>query len=214
MALIRENETWKPQLRFFLHDCLYRVVGRIMFYNKPYFLTCKLISLSGMKHLNFYKSGVFDKAYSYFLGCRLYIWWMNDSVMSRTLQGTVTTSYSTIYNSHEFSFISTEDIYVFCSDVRRNSDYSPVQHWLISCCNWAEPWNRIQVIGSLWRVGRIYIIYSITQPLLCKNNWKIIKNQTATCFVFFIKPSSGCDPKRVALWNKPKRVVAWFLILF
>lgn len=143
--------------RLNLHDFLCRAIGRILFYKNPHFLTCKLINFMGMTHLNFYKSGVFDSAYSYNWEYRAYIWWMNDSVMSITLQRPVATLYRTRFNRHGMAVIPTEGIYVLCIDVRRNSDYFSVQHWLISWCNWArvwaETWNGILVIDSLLRVS-------------------------------------------------------------
>jgi len=34
------------------------------------------------------------------------------------------------FNIHKFYVLPTQCIYVFCVDLRKNSDYFPIQHWL------------------------------------------------------------------------------------
>jgi hypothetical protein len=46
----------------------------------------------------------------------------------KNLYGPVVTLCSTMFNIHKFSVLSTQYIYVFCVDLRTNSDYFPIQH--------------------------------------------------------------------------------------
>ena len=39
------------------------------------------------------------------------------------------------FNIQQFYVLPTHCIYVFCVDLRTNSDYSPIQHWWIGFCN-------------------------------------------------------------------------------
>ena len=39
------------------------------------------------------------------------------------------------FNIHKFCVLPTQFIYVFCVDLRTNSDYFPIQHWLTGFCN-------------------------------------------------------------------------------
>ena len=40
------------------------------------------------------------------------------------------------FNSQQFYVLPTQCIYVFCVDLRTNSDYFTVQHWLVGFYNW------------------------------------------------------------------------------
>ena len=40
------------------------------------------------------------------------------------------------FNIQQFYVLSTQRIYVFCVDLRTNSDYFPIQHWLGGLYNW------------------------------------------------------------------------------
>ena len=39
------------------------------------------------------------------------------------------------FNNHKFYVLPTQFIYVFCVDLRTNSDYFPIQHWLTGFYN-------------------------------------------------------------------------------
>jgi len=43
---------------------------------------------------------------------------------------------TTRLNVQKFHVLSTQCIYVFCMDLRTNSDYFPIQHWLTGFYNW------------------------------------------------------------------------------
>ena len=52
-----------------------------------------------------------------------------------TLQSPVVKLHTTSFNIHKSYVLPIQCIYVFCVDSRRNSDYFPTQHLLISFCN-------------------------------------------------------------------------------
>ena len=51
---------------------------------------------------------------------------ISDSLLSST----------TRLNTHKFSVLPTQRIYVFCVDLRTKSDCFPIQHWLTGLYNW------------------------------------------------------------------------------
>ena len=57
-----------------------------------------------------------------------------------------------------FYVLPTQCIYVFCVDLRTNSDYFTVQHWLVGFCNWD---------GVCLLRGTFYILHSAHTVYLC-----------------------------------------------
>ena len=53
---------------------------------------------------------------------------MSDSITHLTLQKPIVTLRAARFNIQEFYVLPTQCIYVFCVDLRTNSDYFPIQH--------------------------------------------------------------------------------------
>ena len=62
------------------------------------------------------------------------------------------------FNIHKFYFVPIQCIYVFCVDLRTNSDYFTVQHWLVGFYNWD---------GVCLLRGTFYILRSAHTAYLC-----------------------------------------------
>ena len=58
----------------------------------------------------------------------------------------------------QFHVLPTQCFYVFCVDLRTNSDYFTVQHWLVGFCNWD---------GVCLLRGTLYILRSAHTVYLC-----------------------------------------------
>jgi hypothetical protein len=59
----------------------------------------------------------------------------------------VVTVCTTRFNVHKFYVLPTQCIYVFCMDLRTNSDYFPTQHLLIGF------YNRDEVLTARYELG-------------------------------------------------------------
>ena len=62
------------------------------------------------------------------------------------------------FNIQQFCVLPTQCICVFCVDLRTNSDYFTVQHWLVGFCNWD---------GVCLLRGTFYILRSAHTVYLC-----------------------------------------------
>ena len=62
------------------------------------------------------------------------------------------------FNSNQFCVLPTRCVYVFCVDMRTNSDYFTVQHWLVGFYNWD---------GVCLLRGTFYILRSAHTVYLC-----------------------------------------------
>ena len=62
------------------------------------------------------------------------------------------------FNINQFYVLPTQCIYVFCVDLRTNSDYFTVQHWLVGFYNWD---------GVCLLRGTFYILRSAHTVYLC-----------------------------------------------
>ena len=62
------------------------------------------------------------------------------------------------FNIQQLYVLPTQCIYVFCVDLRTNSDYFTVQHWLVGFCNWD---------GVCLLRGTFYILRSAHTAYLC-----------------------------------------------
>ena len=57
-----------------------------------------------------------------------------------------------------FYVLPPQCIYVFCADLRTNSDYLPIHNWLVGIGNG-------EALCSLWgRIRNLYIVYRCTNP--------------------------------------------------
>jgi len=62
------------------------------------------------------------------------------------------------FNVNQHYVLPTQCVYVFCVDLRTNSDYFTAQHWLVGFCNWD---------GVCLLCGTFYILRSAHTVYLC-----------------------------------------------
>jgi hypothetical protein len=68
---------------------------------------------------------------------KLFSHWHSDMTykLSLSFKRPMVTLCSTTFNTHKFHVLPTQCIYVFCVDLRTNSDYFPKQHYLTGLYN-------------------------------------------------------------------------------
>jgi len=58
-----------------------------------------------------------------------------------------------------FYVLPTQCIYVFCVDLRTNSDYFTVQHWLVGFCNWDGVFTARYVLHSTFCPHSVFVCF-------------------------------------------------------
>ena len=79
--------------------------------------------------------------------------------------------------------LPTQCIYVFCVDLRTNSDYFTVQHWLVGFCNWEGVFTARYVLHSTFCPHSLYMcfvwIWEQTAIIsLYNNDWLVLITET------------------------------------
>jgi len=108
--------------------------------------------------------------------------WRNQSYLKLTINCRVVTTCTTRFNTNQFYVLPTQCIYVVCVDLRTNSDYFTVQHWLTGFYNWDCVFTARYVLHStfcphsvfmwfvwIWEQTAIISLYSI--------NWLVFINE-------------------------------------
>jgi hypothetical protein len=90
-----------------------------------------------------------------------------------TLYSPVVTVCTARFNTQQFYVLPTQCVYAFCVDLRTNSDYFPIQHWLTGFCN---------------RDGACYCAVR-AESLTC-NNSTFCPHSVFTCFVWISKQTA------------------------
>ena len=69
------------------------------------------------------------------------------------------TIYTTWFNNHKFLVLPTQCVYVFCVDLRTNSDYFTVQHWLVGFYNRGGVFTARYVLHSAFCPHSVFMCF-------------------------------------------------------